>query len=210
MTTASWNYSPNTKNEGSKASAKTVYLKQFEDKRPSKNNGSAYLAWIPTFPFGWINWEKPEEKSSHLVTTTWKFNPAEDFTQALLAELRISGLFKDAKMCEGNEKSGVVIEGTIKSTQYKAKLFYYGITPFAAYWIHLLGAPEGSFKNEIRIELICKEAKSGEILFSKEYAKYFKKTYWIYGIPKTDFVYDQILKEIYAEFFVDLKNSKVL
>lgn len=206
-----WSYEPNKHYVQENLTSKNVYVKPFKDERPETNQGSPYISYIPGMPFGWQTYDRPEDKKSHMATSTWEFNPSKDFAKSLETDLNASKIFKEAKYVEREVKDGILIEGTIKKCKYKSKMFTYGASIFGS-WLWYLGAPSYSWKNEVELTLKCIDVKTGNILLSETYTGEFKQLRWIYsstfGTP--DFEFDFIIQGIYKKFFEDLRGSRVV
>lgn len=206
----SWVYRPNNYDVKSVKSEKTVAIKSFEDLRENININNLFFYYLPVFPFGWQNLDVPEGQANHTNSGLWtNYNPKEDFAKALAQELEGANIFKEAYFSFQKGKSNLLITGKILNTKYKGKTLSYGITTFACVYLWFLGAPCTVVSNELSIKLICLDSETEEVLFSKTYtAPKYKKTSWIY-VMKTDFYYSEMLKGIYKEFIVDLKNNVI-
>jgi hypothetical protein len=200
-----WIYDTNNYSSLSTQINKKVAVLPFKDSRENKNSNKMGLGFIPLFPYGWMNFKAPEGSQLHMFTGLWtNYNPKEDFSKALAEELASTNIFKEAYFDFKKGESDLVIKGEILSTDYKSKLYTYGVSFFAGYlWI--VGFPTGSASNDLSVELSCIDAKTEEVLFSKKYhAEKYSKVGWIYVMPN-DFNYSKMLKEIYKDFVADLR-----
>jgi len=202
-----WVYKPNTYSQSSVFSEKTAVITPFLDQRDDINKNRLFLYMIPLMPFGWADYNAPEGAQMHLNSGIWiNYKPTEDFAKALAQELENANVFKEAYFDFKKGSSDIIIQGKIINTKYSGTLISYGLSVYGpSLW--LLGFPAGSVNNELSIELSCMDTKTNQLLFSKTYlAPKYSKISWIYNLPN-DFNYSLMLKDLYKQFLLDLKNE---
>ena len=206
-----WDYQANTYYEQENWTSKSLVIKPFIDEREGVNKNKSSMAYIPGIPFGWQNYSKPEDSKSHLLTSGWEVNPSKDFAKSLEKELETSNISPVIKYSESDKDADFIIEGIIKKSSYKSKTFSYCVSPFYGF-LWYLGAPAFEWQNEIELTLVCKDNRTGSLLFKETYHEKFKKLMWLYTVnsDSTDFEYDYLLKQIYKKFVEELKESKVI
>lgn len=148
-TPAVWSYTPNSYElTDRKTVLKTVSIPPFRDARPDKEENLIFVGAIPLMPYGWADYEKPENAAAHLTSKAWKsYRPAEDFTAALAGELKNAGTVNET-FSELRKEDQYYIRGTILNTGYRGKMFSYGLAslgPCSGIWELLLS----------RLRMIC-------------------------------------------------------
>lgn len=204
-TQKAWVYRPNTYSQAPTITNKTAVVLPFADERDNINKNRVSLYLIPLMPFGWADCNIPEGQQMHLNSGIWiNYKPTEDFAKALAQELENAHIFSETYFDFRKGDSDIVINGEILNTKYSGKLISYGLSVYGPL-LWLIGLPATTVNNELSIKLICLDAKSKQILFSKKYsAPRYTKVSWIYAI-KNDFNYPSMLKDIYADFVSDLR-----
>ena len=203
-----WVYKPNTYyTQSSVFSEKTAVITPFFDQRDDINKNRLPLYLIPLMPFGWADYNAPEGAQMHLNSGIWiNYKPTEDFPKALAQELKNANIFKEAYFDFKKGNSDIIIQGKIINTKYSGKLISYGLSVYGPL-LWLVGFPTGSINNELSIELSCTDTRTNRLLFSKTYlAPKYSKISWIYNLPN-DFNYSVMLKDLYKQFLLDLKNE---
>lgn len=205
-----WSYETNDYRSQEQLSNKNVSVIPFQDSRVGNNEGSIYTGYIPVVPFGWQTQNKPEAAKNHYYTTDWKFDPSKDFAKALETELTKANIFNKATYKESKpEESDLILTGEIIQTKYKSKMFTYGASVLSGF-LWYVGAPSNSWRNELELKIICKDPKTGQVVFEKKYYRDYRSVKWIYTTGGSDFEFDYLLKQVYEEFIQDLKNSRAI
>jgi hypothetical protein len=142
-----------------------IAVKPYRDKRPNNNRNAYYMYLLPVCPYGWMNYEIPE---NGYYTTIPNHKPTEDYSQALVDEIIASGQYKNAFKSGETDKSEYYIEGQILSTRMNYRVFSYGLSVFGPA-LSLFGAPTYSYINEIKLKVDFFSSKDNKLLLSKEY-----------------------------------------
>lgn len=202
-----WVYKPNMYDKASVLADKTAVILPFSDQREDINKNRLGLYIIPLMPFGWANYNAPEGVQMHLNSGMWiNYKPTEDFAKALAQELEEAYIFKESYFDFKKGNGDIIINGKIINTKYSATIISYGLSVYGPL-LWLVGFPSGTVNNELSIELSCTDIKTNQLLFSKTYsAPKYSKISWLYYLP-TDFNYSSMLKGLYNQFVLDLKNE---
>jgi len=202
-----WVYKPNTYSQLSAFSKKTAVILPFSDQRKNTNKNRVALYMIPLMPFGWLDYNTPEGMPVHITSGMWiNYKPTEDFPKALAQELAEANIFQETYFDFRKGNADISITGKIIDTKYSGKLITYGLSVYGPL-LWLVGFPAGTVNNELSIELLCTDVKTNHLLFSKVYsAPMYSKVTWIYSLSN-DFNYPSMLRGLYKQFILDLKNE---
>ncbi len=204
-----WIYKPNRYELPSvteKFKNSTVVIKDFSDKREGDNKNYIMMRLVPLSPFGWQNLSAPENTNMHLCSGLWmNYNPKIDFAKSLSEEINSIELFKEAIYSGAIGQADYYINGEIISTQYKGKLFSYGLSVYGPV-LWFIGLPATHISNDLSIKISLID-KNKNIVISKIYhAKKYDIYSWIYSI-NSDFNYANMLQEIYKQFIDDISKQ---
>lgn len=201
----SWVYKPNDYVWKKTTASKKAVVLPFSDQRENMNKNHIFLYMIPLVPWGSADYHIPEGVQVHLNSGLWiNYEPKEDFSKALAEELRSTGLFEEAHFDFRKGDADYTIRGKILKTDYEGKLFSYGLSIYGPL-LWLIGLPATTTTNELSVKISCTDNKSEEVLFAKTYtADPISHVSWIYCLHE-DFVYSEMLKEVFQEFSNDLR-----
>lgn len=172
----------------SKFTDKTVAVLPFDDMRGNKNNSSTrYLTLIPLYPYGWVNYDRPEAAQYFLTVEKFNFDASEDLAKAAALSLRRSMMFKDAWFTFGGDKyrADYVFKGEIFATEYNAMIYSYG-TSLVCFYVWLLGTPAGTSENTLTIKFSLQDKNN--------------KTLWTYSFDSKE----KILQGLYYRSGADV------
>ncbi|QJD29610.1 hypothetical protein [Methylococcus geothermalis] len=201
-TQQTWIYRPEPAAERRPLLVLTVAVPPFQDARAHANTDELMHYAMPLFPFGWQDLSQPEYAQRHANTGAWLWKPDEDLARATVAELDGARIFKQVAFSRGGGEADLKLEGTVKSTQYRSKMFSYGLSVFGPlFWV--LGAPSDSFDDELVLAFRLRENGNGKVLWEKEYSRQIGKTSWIYDV-QDDFRYPELAKAILRQLADDL------
>jgi hypothetical protein len=210
--TKGWIYKSNNYNQESRVSA---YLKKssiavlpFADKRSDENKNYYMLYMLPLSPLGYQTLGSPETVAVHMNSGLWvNFNPKDDFAKAMVEELNSARVSKEAFFANSYKGSDYHIKGEIVSTEYRGKLFSYGLSVYGPLlWV--VGLPATHVANDLEIRLSLIDTSSNKVVFSRSYkADHYSSIGWIYSLPN-DFCYADMLAGLYRSFINDLENIK--
>ena len=124
----------------------------------------------------------------------------------LIEELEEAHIFKESYFDFKKGSSDIIINGKIINTKYSGTSISYGLSLYGSL-LWFVGFPAGTVNNELSIQLSCTDIKTNQLLFSKTYlAPRYSKIAWIYSLPN-DFNYSSMLKRLYKQFVLDLRNE---
>lgn len=174
----------------------SVAVLPFEEMRKDDNTiGTAFLGYIPLFPYGYVTFDRPDAARGGFVSIDeFDFNVSEDLAKAAATSLRRCGLFKNVFFTYGGEKdkAELTLTGEVYSTLYIGRGFTYGLS-IAGPLFWLFGAPCGSSTDELNFKLSLKRNSDGKLL-------------WEYTFQESDY----IVQGLYYNMGRDVKNYVTL
>jgi hypothetical protein len=183
-----------------------VVVAQFEDQRPDDDDFAMwFLGAIPPFPYGWAEYDYPDESKSFATVHSFLFNPREDLAKAAAASLSAAGIFKEAKFSfDGKpDPAGLVLEGKIKSLRYKGRVFTYCMSyPGMTLW--LFGAPAATSMNRVSLTMTLRDS-ARRVLWEYSFDKEDYLVQWLYrGYCGDCGMYSKLTAAGMREAFADL------
>lgn len=201
-----WVYSPGPAVDHQPRSPHTVVVLPMADDRPADNNNKVWCYWIPFCPFGWQDFQQPEQRPTHINSTTWQFSPPTDLRLALATELSNRRIFKEVTLAEEAGQADLLLQGRVSSTRYESRLYSYGITLVApALWV--AGLPVSSVRNTLALELRLADRRSGKVLWEHAYSIEHEESPGTLYTLAEDFNYDEMLKELMEQILQDLEGA---
>ena len=98
--------------------------------------------------------------------------------------------------------------GTVTSTYYRGYMFSYCITYFLSPVLWILGAPNGSSSNELRVKFELIDRAAGKVLWTYDYHGQDYINHWIYArIGKDASLYPQLMKQAMNGALWDLSKK---
>jgi hypothetical protein len=170
-----------------------VAVLALRDARQTENSNGRWIALIPFVPFGSASYDRPDAASSFLAHASYNARPSEDYAKAIVEELKVNMLFKDAFLTYRQDEPGVdwILTGEIKRTDYKGTMYTYCLSFYGSlFW--LLGIPAGSAKNTLAVSLELKRVTDGHVLWRHDIEGSYGKVIGLYynysseleGFPK--------------------------
>lgn len=180
----------------------------FDDYRNSRNlTTPLFLAYLPLFPFGWCDYERPDASRLFVSIENFNFTPSEDLPKAAAVSLRRSNLFNDAYFTFGGEKNNadLILHGEILSTRYQGTLLTYCLSAYGSYfWV--LGAPAGISENTLTLKLYLR--KKEKIIWEYTFNRTREVWQWLYYRLGHDVLsYSELMQECMNEAIVDLADK---
>ena len=187
---------------------KKVAVVPFDDFRNQRNQTAALLLYyVPLFPFGWVEYDRPDAARMFLTVNEFEFTPAEDLPKAAAVSLRRSNLFADAFFTFGGEKdkADFILYGALKSTKFKGYMIGYGLSVYGALpW--LFGAPCGVSENELALELVLK--KKDKVVWEYTFNRSREIWQWLYYRMGHDVLgYSELMQECMNAAIIDLAHK---
>jgi len=150
-----------------KPGAASVTVTPLLDMRGTKNK--TYMTWyyIPLFPLGLIEFDRPEATVHGEYTTNYTAEPCEDLARSLAVELRREGLVREATYA-GDFRvlptATHVLRGRLRSFYVAEERWSYGLSAYAPIlWSLML--PMGTSSNGFCADLELVDAKDGRVLW---------------------------------------------
>lgn len=193
--------------KGFSLKSKKLKVLPLQDRRSNENKNMLMLYMVPFMPFGWQEFDSPESVQMHINSGLWlNYNPKEDYSKAIVEDLRSADLFKDVEFSYSKSGSDYHINGQLISTDYEGKIITYGLSVYGPL-LWYIGFPASQVSNDLSIKLSLVNTKNKEVVYSKTYnASRYKKLGWIYNLP-SDFNYSEMLREINREFVEDIARK---
>jgi hypothetical protein len=151
----------------SKPAPVSITVTPLVDARGSTNR--TYMTWyyIPFFPYGWTDFDRPEATVHGPDTTNYYAEPCEDLAKSLVVELRREGLVREITYA-GDYRvlptATHVLRGRLRSFYVKEERWSYGLSAYApVFWALLL--PMGTSCNGFCADLELVDAKDGRVVW---------------------------------------------
>ena len=155
----------------------SITVEKFQDFRGKSNDITPiYLYLVPLCPFGYFDYERPENGEWYMGIDQYHFDPSSDFSRAAAVSLKYSGLFTQVltPTDSGAAQSDYILRGAILTTYYRSRTFSYGLS-FEGAWMWVIGAPAGTSLNRVGFCLWLVDRKTG-------------RTVWTYGFDRDDYL----------------------
>lgn len=160
---------------------KVVAVLPFDDFRGDANEASTFFFYlVPLMPYGWGSYDRPDSEAIFLSIAGFDFSPSEDLAKAAAVSLRRSSLFKDVWFTFGGEKdkADYIFTGQVISTEYKCKVFSYGVSlPCPYLW--MLGAPAGTSSNRLQLKFALRDKKE-QLVWEYSFDREENIMQWLY------------------------------
>jgi hypothetical protein len=156
--------------------AAAVAVTPLVDARGSHNK--TYMTWyyIPFFPYGWTQFDRPEATIRGVDTTNYVAEPCQDLAQALVVELRRQGLVREATLADDFRVPATathVLRGRLRS-------YYVAEERSPVLWA--LGLPMGTSNNGFCADLELVDVKDGRVVWKDSIYDYDDHIEgWYYG-----------------------------
>lgn len=171
----------------------SVGVLPLEDERGNVNSpGGYFLYLVPLMPFGEAHYNRPDSARPFNTISEFNFSPSEDLAKAIATSMRQSNLFENVYFSYGPGESDLLLTGSMHSTEWKGKIYSYGLSVFGPN-LWFFGLPCGSSYNQLILELNLKRADTKEIL-------------WNYSINKEK----RFVQGFYYEWGKDAEGYSVL
>ncbi len=123
---------------------------------------AAATLWLPLYPLGWNNYDRPERQASGLPKGIGAY-----LASAAQAELEASGMFASVAVTDTPNPTAydAVLRLNVYNTIHKQTYTAWGLSVVGMF-LWLLGAPQGVATVEVDLGLTLLRASDGEILFA--------------------------------------------
>ena len=133
--------------------AKAIVL-PLEDLRGEGVKEEYWKATIPLVPYGDTVYQRPESVEHPEQVDVVRFDPTQDFSKAIAAELNQAGIYSSVKFAKdvAQEPAEVAFRGRLRSTEWKRRLYTYLLGPVGVvFWI--LGLPMSETTTDLVLDL---------------------------------------------------------
>ncbi len=161
---------------------KTLAVAEFQDCRGKCNDlDPIYLYLIPLCPFGYFEYDRPENGEWFMSIDKFEFNPSADLARAAVVSMQASNLFAGVSASKAKDvtEADYLLKGAVLSTYYRGRAFSYGLT-FEGAWLWILGAPAGTSLNRLGFVLWLVERKTGKVVWTYGFEQEEYLTQWLY------------------------------
>lgn len=154
-----WQYPPSATENALEVKADLVLpvkaiVLPLEDLRGKKVKEEYWKAAIPLVPYGDTIYERPETVENPEEVDVVRFDPPQDFSKAIAAELSQAGIYSSVTYVqdEQQEQADVVFRGRLRSTEWKRRLYTYLVGPLGTvFW--MLGLPMSETTTSLTLDL---------------------------------------------------------
>ncbi len=207
---ASFVYSPDGESVEFKETVfpdKTVAVSPFRDFRSELfDTDSFYLYLIPLIPYGYVQYDRPEDAEMLMTVDEFHFEPGIELAQAAAFSLNKSKLFKQAMFVAGAIPCDYIFSGSVLSTYYMAKPFSYGLMS-AGPFLWMIGLPAGTVTNRLALYFTLTDAKTGKVVWQYGYSGEKFRTVWLYANQgKGIAMYSELMAEAMNKAIKDLRR----
>jgi len=178
-----------------------------EDLRGNGVKEEYAMAAIPLVPYGETYYERPEKAENPEQVDMLRFDPPNDFSKAIAAELGQAGVFSSVSFVQNatQQPADVAFRGRLRSTNWKRRLYSYLLIPVGAvFWF--LGAPMSQTTTDLEMDLQLNPINDPEkVLWSMTMefeGKRFDGPY--YGLEAAVESYPQAIQEALKPAIADL------
>ncbi len=205
-------YPPNVENVEFKKNIfpdKTVVVKPFRDFRGELfETDSFYLYLIPLMPYGYVEYDRPEDSELMMTVDEFNFEPKVELAQAAAYSLNKSKLFKQAMFVAGPDvPSDYILSGAVLSTYYMAKPFSYGLMS-AGPFLWMVGLPAGTVTNGLAVYFTLTDTKTNKIVWEYGFSGEKYRTVWLYANEgKGVAMYSELMAEAMNKAIKDLRKK---
>lgn len=186
--------------------AKAIVL-PLEDLRGDGLKEEYSKAAIPLVPYGEAYYQRPEKAEKPEQVDVVRFDPTNDFSKAIAAELDHAGVFSSVSFVQSvsQQPADVVFRGRLRSTNWKRRLYSYLLIPVGVvFWF--LGAPMSETTTALEMDLQLNPINDSEkVLWSMTMefeGKRFDGPY--YGLEAAVESYPQAIQEALRPAIADL------
>lgn len=204
-TQKSWSYRAEPISSSPVLVDKSVSVPPFMDTRVNENQNMVLMYAVPLMPYGWADYKTPEGAQMHMTSGLWMWRPNEDIAKAAAEELNSAHVFKEAFFSHRATDGELVLQGTIKSTGFKGKIFSYGLSVYGP-MLWFIGFPATSADNELDVTFTLRDLATDTTLWERSYRREDGNLSWLY-MMKSDFLYPDLLKEILMEAVRDIRSE---
>ena len=162
--------------------AKSVAVEKFQDFRGKCNDlDPIYIYLIPLCPFGYFEYDRPENGEWFMSIEKFNFDPATDLARAATVSMEKSNLFGRVIPCGDKEAANAdyILKGAVLSTFYRGRAFSYGLSCEGA-WLWMLGAPAGTSLNRLGFMLWLVDRHTGKTVWTYGFEQEEYLTQWLY------------------------------
>jgi hypothetical protein len=153
--------------KSSRPAPASVVVMPFLDARTASNVSSMVWYYIPLFPMGWSDFDRPEAVVHGEDTTDYLADPPEDLARSLVIELRRQELVKDATFAgdfRTTPDATHLLRGTLRVYYVGESRWSYGLSIYSpALWA--LALPMGRSLNAFHADLELVDLKDGRVVW---------------------------------------------
>lgn len=168
----------------SRAANAFVLVHPLLDARSAHNVSSMAFGYVPLFPLGWSEFDRPEATVHGEDTTEYHGEPCFDLPRAVVAELLRQGLATRAEFSSDfatGRGETHVLRGTLRSFRVAESRITYGLSIYAPV-LWALALPMGTSANDLCVDFELVEAATGRVVWAERvHDSDFHVEGWYYG-----------------------------
>ena len=150
-----------------RSSSASVVVMPFLDLRSASNVSSMVWYYIPLFPMGWSDFDRPEAVVHGEDTTDYRADPCDDLARAVVIELLRQELVHEATFAgdyRTTPKATHLLRGTLRSFYVGESRWSYGLSIYSP-GLWALGLPMGRSLNAFYADLELIDLKDGRVVW---------------------------------------------
>lgn len=145
----------------------SVVVTPLLDLRGKRNVTAMVWYYIPLFPVGWSDFDRPEATVHGQDTTNYYAEPCEDLARSLVIELRREGLVRDATYAGDyriTPSATHLLRGVLRSFYVGETRWSYGLSVYSPV-LWSLGLPMGRSMNAFYADLELVDLRDGRVIW---------------------------------------------
>lgn len=186
-----------------------VAVTAFQDLRAEENSsGTVFWSLCPLMPYGWVDYNRPEQSSTMLTVGAYKENIISNLAYAAALSVDTSRLFTSAYSAPAIDdlKGDLVLDAEVYSTKFEGQVISYCISIAApALWV--VGCPATHFTSSIDLKLRLYHRSTDKTVWEYPIKEEESQWRWAYGTTGEDItVYSKLMRRGMNKALADLEK----
>ncbi len=186
-----------------------VAVTGFQDRRTEGNStGTIFWSLCPLMPYGWVDYNKPENSSAMLTVGAYKEDIIGNLAYAAALSTDTSRLFTSAYYATAIDdlKGDLILDAEVNSTKFEGQVVSYCISIAApALWV--VGCPATHFTSSIDVKLRLYHRSTNKTVWEYPIKEEETQWRWAYGTTGEDIiVYSKLMRRGMNKALADLEK----